>query len=370
MGRRRSRTTRGLPANLYERKGYFSWRDPQTGKEHGLGRDRKNAFEQAIEANLVVEGMRGKRRLVDRIISGKDRDVDSFCDLYMASIDKRLEDGRLAKNTHNTYRQYLNKTRTTWAGRAVDEIDTRDVADFLSQWEERGKMRMAKAMRSFLIDFFIFAMSKGWAKENPAAATKAAHVEVQRARLSLEDFQAIHAVAVKDHAPWLARAMELALVTGQRREEIASLGPRDVREGKLWVIPSKTKKHGVRLRVPLDLRLNAVGWSLGEVISRCRDNVLSPFFIHHSAFAGRAKPGDRVRPQSVTEGFAEARDNSGRSWPKGGTPPTFHEIRSLAARLYDEQGIDAQILLGHKSPDTTALYRDGRGTEWTEVKCS
>lgn len=72
--------------------------------------------------------------------------------------------------------------------------------------------------------------------------------------------------------------------------------------------------------------------------------------------------------QSITGAFAEARDRTGITWPEGKTPPTFHEIRSLSARLYDEQGIDAQALLGHKSPDMTAVYRDVRGAEWIEVK--
>ena len=49
-------------------------------------------------------------------------------------------------------------------------------------------------------------------------------------------------------------------------------------------------------------------------------------------------------------------------------PPTFHEVRSLAARLYAEQGVDAQALLGHESPDMTALYRDVRGSEWIEIR--
>ena len=56
--------------------------------------------------------------------------------------------------------------------------------------------------------------------------------------------------------------------------------------------------------------------------------------------------------------------------PEGKTPPTFHEIRSLAARLYgDEFGAEfAQALLGHKTAQMTALYRDSRGRERDEVK--
>ena len=54
----------------------------------------------------------------------------------------------------------------------------------------------------------------------------------------------------------------------------------------------------------------------------------------------------------------------------GKTAPTFHEIRSLSARLYgDEFGAEfAQALLGHKSAQMTELYRDARGREWAEVK--
>lgn len=368
MGRRRSRSTRGLPANLYERNGYFSWCNPLNGKEHGLGRDRKDAISQAIEANHEIEGTRGKRRLVDKLVAGPDNSMDAFCDLYGGILDARLSAGKIKKSSHDNFTQRLKNIRKRWGDRRIDTITTRDVADFLGDWEERGKMRMAQSVRSFLLDMFTVAMAKGWVEANPVAPTKAQSVEVRRARLTLEDFLAIHAVAVRDYAPWLARIMELGLVTGQRREDLATMGPRDVRDGKLWIIPKKTEKHGVRICIPLDLRLQAVNWSVGEVITRCRDKVLSPRFIHHNTFAGRAKPGDGIRPHTISMWFAEARDKTGRAWPEGNTPPSFHEIRSLAARLYHEQGINAQTLLGHKSAEMTALYRDVRGAEWVEVK--
>ncbi|MDR6770403.1 excisionase [Azospirillum sp. BE72] len=367
-GRPRSPRNKSLPANLYERSGYYSWRDPQTGREHGLGRDRRSAVEQAIEANLVVEGLQNKRRLVDRLTTGPNNSVGAFCDLYSGIIDSRKEAGRIKKATHEHVSQRSRHLRTALGERRIDSITTRDVADYLTAWEERGKLRMAQSVRAFLLDLFTVAKSKGWVTLNPVTDTKVAPAEVQRARLTLDDFRAIHAVAVKDYAPWLARVMELALVTGQRREDLIAMGPRDVRDGKLWIVPKKTERHSVRICIPLELRLQAVGWSVGEVIARCRDNILSRHFIHHNAHAGRAKPGDPIRRHTVSAWFAEARDKSGRSWPAGNTPPSFHEIRSLAARLYHEQGINAQMLLGHKSPAMTARYCDSRGSEWMEVK--
>ncbi len=51
------------------------------------------------------------------------------------------------------------------------------------------------------------------------------------------------------------------------------------------------------------------------------------------------------------------------------SPPSFHEIRSLASRLYAaEYGMEfAQKLLGHKSMKMTSLYLDSRGREWVEI---
>jgi len=53
---------------------------------------------------------------------------------------------------------------------------------------------------------------------------------------------------------------------------------------------------------------------------------------------GGRKPG-AVSPDALTGAFAEAREISGIKF--GPDPPTLHEIRSLASRLYElENGKD------------------------------
>ncbi len=71
--------------------------------------------------------------------------------------------------------------------------------------------------------------------------------------------------------------------------------------------------------------------------------------------------------KTLSEAFMKARRESDLEWE--GKPPSFHEIRSLSARLHtEEKGKDyAQKLLGHKSATMTDKYRDARGSEWTEV---
>lgn len=358
--RRREASRRGWPPNLYERKGYFSWRNPMDGKVHGLGRDRQAAFAEAIEANLYVQGLLNKVRLVDRLGRTGESSIKEWCSRYEGIVADR----QVAKATRQVVQRQLKAIEARWGARDIGSIRTRDVADYLSTWTDSGKKRMAQAVRSFLLDYFREAIAAGWADVNPVEPTRAPRVEVSRARLTLETFMAIYQQAA-GMPPWVARSMELALTTGQRREDLRDMGPRSIRDGRLWVIQHKTGAH---LCIPLDLRLEAVGWSVGEVVARCRDSIISRHLLHHVAHVGKAVPGAPIRLQSITSAFADARDRCGFTWPEGKTPPTFHEIRSLAARLYAEQGVDAQALLGHKSPDMTAVYRDVRGAEWIEVK--
>lgn len=357
MARRREAGRRGWPPNLYETDGYFRWRNPVDGKIHGLGRNKQVAFSEAVEANLYVAGLLNQTRLVDRLTGDSESTVAAWCKRYRTILGER----KLAKATDQAFTRRLLTVEEKWGDRPLGNITTRDIADLLATWSDAGKKRMAQAVRSLLLDFFREAIAAGWLETNPVAPTRAPRIEVARARLTLEAFMAIYEQA-KEMSPWVQRSMELALVAGQRREDLRDLGPRNVRDEKLWVTQRKT---GALVCIPLNLRLHVVGWSVGEIIARCRDNIISKHLIHHT---GRAKPGDPIRLQSITGAFADARDNAGITWPADKTPPTFHEIRSLAARLYGDQGTDAQALLGHKSPDMTAVYRDARGDDWIEVK--
>jgi len=92
-----------------------------------------------------------------------------------------------------------------------------------------------------------------------------------------------------------------------------------------------------------------------------------PWYRHQQAPLAR-RISCRTGLRSSTATCARARDKAGITWPERKTPRTLHEIHSLAVRLYDAQGPDAQALLGHKSLDMTSVYREVRGAEWIEVK--
>ena len=166
-------------------------------------------------------------------------------------------------------------------------------------------------------------------------------------------------------APYVQNSMLLAIVTGQRRGDLAKMKFSDVWDGYLHV---KQLKTGVKLAIPLSLRSEVLDISLAQVIKRCRDRVVSPWLLHHVTSSGKVKAGDQVGENSLSVSFKLAVDSTNLSIERGKTIPTFHEQRSLSERLYEAQGINTQQLLGHSSEKMTAQYHNDRGLDWVKVK--
>lgn len=121
-----------------------------------------------------------------------------------------------------------------------------------------------------------------------------------------------------------------------------------------------------RIAIPLSLRLNAINWSLREVITRCRDYAVSPYLVHFFRATSPAERGAQVKANTLTMNFSKSRDKAMIDWSNG-TPATFHEQRSLSERLYKKQGVDTKSLLGNKNSYQTKMYNDDRGKTWKTV---
>lgn len=376
--RRRQRNRQDWPKYLYETNGYYYWRHPVTDESFGLGRDFEKAQTQALEANLHLQQQREKARLVDRITGNDKRTVGNLLVRYV----KDMAGKNLAENTLRTKKSMISRIEDRWGTHPYSTLTTAMVDEFLQELITDGKERMAQSFRSFMIDVGNKAIAIGWATHNPAAVTEAVKVTVKRARLTLDSFMAIYDKAA-ELDPYAQRAMELAMVTAQRREDIALWERSDIRDGGLWVEQGKsenTEMRGAgvqtRLVIPLDLRMSiatpsgrVIDWTLKDVIARCRaDHVASRYLIHHSKPRTKSKPGDPVWKDTVSKSFAKARDLTELEW-EGKAPPTFHEIRSLAIRVWKElRGKDfAQALAGHKQASTTDVYADERGN-WVVLK--
>lgn len=358
--RRRHPRNQGLPDGLRVRGGYYSYVHPIDGREKGLGRDRKEAIQQARRANAAIWAAQGKVQIEDWA-TGKGpavRTWAAWCDRFQ----KLTAEKKLSKHTRAKYATMLRRARADFAGElAADAIDVLMVAQSLNELKAT-KAPMAKAYRSYLKEVFRACCEEGWRKDNPAEVTAEIAAPSRRARLELPQFLAIYNDPLTQ--PWLRNAMALAIVTGQRREDIISAQRRDIREGHWWCQQGKT---GNRVAIPMGIRLEVFGMSLAEVLKQCSaTNILSPHIIHQTHRGGGSKLGAKIRVGSVSYKFRDAVARLGADWG-GKTPPTFHEIRSLSSRLYLAQGnVDTKQLLGHKSDASAALYADARGG-WVTV---
>ena len=364
MARKRLAQNRALPPNLYvNTAGYYSYRDPEKKTQKGLGRDRAAAIRAARAANAAL-ATREPSSLVDWVLGRTDYTLAGWLPVY---LDLWVTKKEPAASTLYAAKYALKRLgESDFAKMRMRHIETMHVATYLEEFEKATGAAMARNMRSKLTDVFRWAETQGVIEvgKNPVAATFSAEYKVKRERLSLEQFWAIHAHA----SAWGKNAMMLALVTSQRREDIANMRFADYKDGFLHVAQGKSGGE-TKLQIDGSIKLVKVGVSVGEVVAACRDLIVSRHLVHHTERAQKTKPGDRVLGPMLSQAFQRARELAKIKASEGRTPPSFHEIRSLSERLYREEfGAEfAQAMLGHKSAQMTSKYDDLRGG-WKTIK--
>lgn len=349
-----------LPRNLTYRKKdkAFYWRNPLTKKEISLGQiSRRDAVAQAIEANNFLSQNYSPASLIEKIKGLDSLTLSKWLERYALLLQRR----DLAANTYKIRANQLAMIDEKLGGMILKEVGTRHIAEFLDPWVNEGKNTMAAGLRSVLTDVFREAIVEGHITVNPVTPTRTPGIKVKRERLDLEVFAKIRDAA--NQLPvWFPLAMDLALVTAQRREDVAAMRFSEIRDNRLHVIQQKT---GAMLSIPLSLTLPSIGLRLGTVVDRCRLVSRSDFLI--SSGKRKNSQDGSIHPDGLTKKFVAARNLTGLKFSEN--PPTFHEIRSLSGRLYEaEYGKEfAQKLFGHKSEKMTEMYLDKRQKEYVMI---
>lgn len=296
------------------------------------------------------------------------RTLGDWLTVYEQVLAQRGYKAQTVKN----YSATLKHVSRLWGEQPIDGLKPhRIAADLRSFLPEHSSSacRVLAAVR----DIYTEAIANGWTESNPAAFLKPPAHKVQRERLRFETWCAMLELAKVSPQQWLECLLLLSLVTAQRRADLAKMKFDDIvtdeaGEAVLRVEQQKEagKGFGARVEIPLSLRLDAIGMTLGDVIERCRA-------------AGKPGPnllrkagGGAIEMSSLSARFAECiHAVLGKDDPGAHKRPSLHEARSLSGRLYDAQGVNVQTLLGHKHPEMTALYLDDRGLSahvWKRVQ--
>ena len=360
----RNPSRKSFPPNLYlDKNGYFSYRNPVSGKRKGIGKDKAVAFREARAANAVLATMTPSSLVT--WVSGKDEhSLISWIPVYKKRWEEKTKPAVATLRMATYYLKKIVAADFSWMN--LRDITAAHIAAFVNNVETVSGHGAAIGVRGRLSDMFRSAEIQGLIEsgKNPVAPTYKPDTEVKRERLSLEQF-----LLIRSHsAEYLRNAMDLALMTAQRREDICEAKFTDYRDGNLFVIQGKSQGR-VRLQLSGSIRLDAVNMSIADVIKQCRDDVLSPWIIHHVRSKATARPGDQISLNGLSSKFTRAREIAGITPADGRTGVSFHEIRSLSERLYRKQyGAEfAQAILGHKNAKMTATYDDLRGSGWQVV---
>lgn len=286
--------------------------------------------------------------------------LDGWIDVYESLIAERGYDPQTVKNR----RANLKHIRRIWGASPIHAIKPRQISAELQTFLP-DRSSMARRIFDELRDVYREAVANEWCESNPVLNTRRPPSKVKRKRLAFEVWDGMCEMALAHRQSWVLFMLLLALVTGQRRADLGKMRFDDVWDGHLHVEQQKKagKGYGARVALPLALRLDVVGITLGEVIELCR----------HYAKPGptllRRNDGQRIELSSLSTRFNEViwafcgpdafKD---REWP------SLHEVRSLSERMYRKQGIQTQHLLGHKNQEMTDKYNDTRGLDAGEWK--
>ncbi|HGH3389972.1 phage integrase Arm DNA-binding domain-containing protein [Citrobacter portucalensis] len=355
--------------NKKANKVYWRWRHPITEKFHGLGSDEHLAARLAAELNsrIAQQQMRQMLELREKTIQKIEgtSTVSAFLGHYQKLQQERYELGEIKLNTLKQKSAPIRVFEERFGSKKIDSITVKDIVSVLEEYKARGHNRMGQIFRKVIIDVFREAQQTGDVPSgfNPAESARKPQVKVSRQRLTFEEWVMIYNAAEKE-GYFLQRGMLLALMTGQRLSDICKMKFSDISDGYLHIEQQKT---GARIAIPLALRCHKLNLTLEDVVSSCRDYILSPWLLHHHHDKGKGKRGGMVKPATLTVAFKKARDSVDHNWSANGTPPSFHEQRSLSERLFREQGIDTRLLLGHSSQKMTDVYNNARGKEWKKL---
>ncbi|MBV2131993.1 tyrosine-type recombinase/integrase [Pseudomonas sp. MAP12] len=367
--RKRSTSNRNLPANLYPNGKYWQYRNPITGKKTSINKPQAEAIKLARAANAkLLPLMVDDGALLTEITGERAPTFRSLLDRFEREW---LPDREYAARTLQEIQFKLERYREDLGSRMVGQLDVLAVAEYLDQYSNNAYTKH----RGLMIQVFAFAVAKGMAERNVAELTLLKReAEKKRQRHTKDGLDKILAYA--GTPDWLGRAIRLALVSLQRREDIVTWrrDAVDLERNVIRVSPGKTQNYGS----PIHLEI-VMGEALGDVVRECmRSRINCPYLIHYRPKARKREQLDAkthlnaVTPGYLTKEFAKARDESKayEHLPKD-ERPTFHEIRALGAWLYEQQGFPQeyiQALMGHADVKMTEHYQSGHGEDEVEYQ--
>ncbi|MFP9429854.1 phage integrase Arm DNA-binding domain-containing protein [Enterobacter sp. LM3] len=381
--RPRKRENRNLPDFLLFDKATGQYRFTLiTGKRKSIGTDRVMAIAIAKEYNLRMrpETAPSVESLI-RDSGGFNGEAKPFAEHVDRIMSRAIADEKPSQSTLEDWRNDAIRVKEYFVDISSCDIELEHVNQFINRYHSDSSANVQNRKVSFLKKLFSYAVDESLMMDNPASRKKMRRVdEKKRKRLAFDIFIAIRNAA----ETWLRTAMDLALQTTHARLEVSRIKysikepkngvcgcvwvehPENGIYGTLYIHRQKVqKKEASHVAIP-------IGEELKRIIEDSRDSVASPYVVHRIPERNNKRSKEvshptQVAPDYLSRSFSALRDKLGLCdhLPME-ERPTFHEIRALAAHLFDSQGIDPQARMAHSDAKSTKIYTSNH-IDWVMV---
>jgi integrase len=182
--------------------------------------------------DLAAEKREARRRVV----------ADRVEDLLEAFIAQHVSQNRSAGEISRLLRRELG---TAWIGRSIHEITKRDVVEAISAIEQRGAPSAANKALKATKTFLRWCVGRAVLDKSPAEGVPLPAKEVARDRVLTDQELAQVVVAARQMGGPYGGIVEFLALTGQRREEVASIKSDELDFARcVWTLPKSRTKNG------------------------------------------------------------------------------------------------------------------------------
>lgn len=302
------------------------------------------------------------------------RKPDTVENVVAEFIKRHLEGKRRApRYIEETRRNFDNHVLPRWRDRDIGSITRRDVIDLLDAIVDSGtrvrgddgKMRHVKggpiaanrvlaAVRALLN----WALRRGLIETTPAALVERPGEETRRERtLSADELRLIWPAAEGLGYP-MGAFFRLVMLTGQRREEVATMAWADIDvDAKVWTIPAIVTKAGRVHAVPLAPAAMDLLRSIPRKSARNKAGLLAPSPHVFTMTGENAISGYSAGKKRLDAAVEKAR--LAAEIEKPFAPWTVHDLRRTCATEMGRLGVSRFTIskvLNHADRSVTGIY--------------
>jgi len=328
----------------------------QFGNKVGLGLKGARDMAYSILADVSKGEDPAKEKQVARKAEQK-REIKTLNDLWQSY---RVRKGEMKKSADKELDLWDRHVSQRLGRVEVDELSKSQIIRYIHSIGDGVNGRQITANRTFALirQVLNFSVSLDYLPVSPMTGLKMPYKEKPRDRFLSEEEIAIFwngIDGVSNLSPPVKIALKLALVTGQRRSEIAYISKSELDlEKKIWSLPKERTKNSRPHDVPLsDIAVSLLGEALA-----------------HSGYSEYVFRSPRFKDQPVdckvlTRAWARARVQLGLD------DVVLHDFRRTCATGLQKLGVRLEVteaVLNHKSGSVSGIVAIYQRHDWKVEK--